>query len=69
MADGGWKGVHPWVLGCSRQLSPNKFFDPSTPSMRKGRDRGNGGEKKTGGKKGKQAELGVPHSVIQVDLD
>ena len=32
--------------------------------MRKGRDGGNGGEKKTGGKKGKQAELGVPHSVI-----
>ena len=36
-----------WVLkgfGPSKQLSLNKFFDPSTPSMRKGRDR----EKKTG---------------------
>ena len=30
------------------QLSLNKFFDPSTPSMRKGRDGGekNGGKKK-----------------------
>ena len=37
MADGFWKGH-------SKQLSLNKFFDPSTPSMRKGR----GGEKKTG---------------------
>ena len=35
MADGVWKGVYPWVLGRSRQLSLNKFFDPSTPSMRK----------------------------------
>ena len=34
----------------SKQLSLNKFFDPSPPSMRKGRDGGkkkkNGGEKK-----------------------
>ena len=29
-------------FGRTRQLSLNKFFDPSTPSMRKGRD---GGEK------------------------
>ena len=36
MADGVWKGGH------SKQLSLNKFFDPSTPCMRKGRD----GEKK-----------------------
>ena len=35
MADGVWKGVYPWVLGRSRQLSLNKFFDLSTPSMRK----------------------------------
>ena len=31
-----------WVFGRSRQLSLNKFFDPSTPSMRKVDD----GEKK-----------------------
>ena len=49
MAEGGWKGVYPQVFGHSKQLSLNKFFDPSTPSMRKGRD---GGEK-TGGKKEK----------------
>ena len=35
MADGVWKGVYPQVLGRSRQLSLNKFFDRSTPSMRK----------------------------------
>ena len=35
MADRVWKGVYPLVLGRSRQLSLNKFFDPSTPSMRK----------------------------------
>ena len=41
------------VFGRSKQLSLNKFFDPSTPSMRKGRDGGkkNGGKKT--GKKGK----------------
>ena len=37
MADGVWK--------VSKQLSLNKFFDPSTPSMRKGRD-GENGEKR-----------------------
>ena len=31
MADGVWKGV----FGHSKQLPLNKFFDPSTPSMRK----------------------------------
>ena len=47
MADGVWKGVYPKVFGHSRQLSLNKFFDPSTPSMRKGRggERGKMGEK------------------------
>ena len=35
MADGVWNGVSPLVFGCSRQLSINKFLDPSTPSMRK----------------------------------
>ena len=52
MADGVWKGVYPWIVGHFRQLSLNKFFDPSTPSMRKIDD----GEKKKNGKKnGKQA--------------
>ena len=34
MADGVWKGVHLKVIGRSDQLSLNKFFDPSTPSIR-----------------------------------
>ena len=33
-ADGVWKGVYPKIFGRSRQLSLNKFFDPSAPSMR-----------------------------------
>merc|ERR1712121_481596 len=35
----------PLVFACSKQLSLNKFFDPSTPSMRKGRNGGNGKKK------------------------
>ena len=50
MAEGVWKGVYPYVFGRSKQLSLNKFFDPSTPSMRKGCDGGKNGGKK-GGKK------------------
>ena len=46
MADGVWKGVYPLVVGRSKQLLLNKFFDPSTPSMRKV---DNGGEKMGGG--------------------
>ena len=46
MADRVWKGVDPKVLGRSQQLLLNKFFDPSTPSMRKGRD-GENGKKST----------------------
>ena len=41
--------------GRSKQLSLNKFFDPSTPSMRKGRDGGKTG-KKNGKKTGKKKE-------------
>ena len=37
MADGIWKDVYHYVFGRSKQLSLNKIFDPSTPSMRKGR--------------------------------
>ena len=48
MSDGVWKGVQPLVIGHFKQLSLNKFFDPSTPSMRKGDD----GEKR--GKKEKK---------------
>ena len=47
IAGGIWKGVYLQVFGCSEQLSLNKFFYPSTPSMRKGQD---GGEKKRGKK-------------------
>ena len=43
---------------CFFQLSLNKFFDPSTPSMRKGRDgekkAGKTGRKKNGEKKKKR---------------
>ena len=59
MADGVWKGMNPQVLGCFKQLSLNKFFDPSTPSMRKGRDR----EKKRG-KKEEKTDENSGHYVI-----
>ena len=36
MADGVWKGVYPQVFRHSKQLLLIKFFDRSTPSMRKG---------------------------------
>ena len=54
MADSVWKGVFPLVLGCSRQLSLDKFFDPRTPSMRKGHDR----EKMENGKKNNEVYSG-----------
>merc|ERR1712030_238241 len=57
MADGVWKGVHPYVIGYFKQLSLNKFFDPSTPSMRKGDDGEEKREKeKKPGKKKKKRE-------------
>ena len=34
VVDGVWKGVYPQVFWHSKQLLLNKFFDPSTPSMR-----------------------------------
>ena len=42
MADGVWKGVYLLVFGSSHQFLLNRFFDPSTPTMRKVDD----GEKK-----------------------
>ena len=38
MADGVWKGVQSYVIWRSDQLLLNKFFDLSTPSMRKVND-------------------------------
>ena len=42
-------------VGHSEQLPLNKFFDPSTPCMRKGDDRGKN-RKKTGKKRGKKQQ-------------
>ena len=50
MADGVLKGIYSEIFGRSHQLSQNKLFDPSTPSMRKGHNRGEKtGKKKQGG--------------------
>merc|ERR1711954_388923 len=62
MADGVWKGVY--VFGHSKQLSLNKFFDLSTPSMRKGRDGGKKTGKKTGKKKREKTDENSGHYVI-----
>ena len=72
MANGVWKGVYPYIFGRSKQHLLNKFFDPSTPSMRKGRDGGktgkkNGGEKKTGEKKKRQVIIVTTTSLPAVD--
>ena len=52
MAEGVWKGVYPEVFGRSKQLSLNKFFDPSTPSMRQG----NSGEENRERRRKRRAE-------------
>ena len=41
----GRQGAQKWPIGHSKQLLLNKFFDQSTPSMRKGRDGEKWGEK------------------------
>ena len=51
MDNGVRKGVYSQIFGYSRQLLLNKLFDPSTPSMRKGRD-GEKNVEKTGKKRG-----------------
>ena len=61
MVDGVWKGVYPSVIGRSKQLSLNKFFDPSTPSMRKGRD---GEKKKKNGKKTKKKHGEIRMKIV-----
>ena len=64
MAEGVWKSVYPQVFGRSRQLSLNKFFDPSTPSMRKARDGGKREKKKNGEKKKEKTDENSGHYVI-----
>ena len=44
MADGVWKGGYLLIFRRSGQLLLNKFFDPSTPSIRKGRGGGKNGK-------------------------
>ena len=64
MADRVWKGVYPLVFGSSCQLLLNKFFDPSTPSMREGCD---GGEKNGGKKEERLMEIVATTSLPAVD--
>ena len=55
-ARGPQNGRHGLPLGfwALQSTFPNNFFDPSTPSMRKGRDKGKKIREKRGGKKGKR---------------
>ena len=55
MADGVWKGVQPQVIGHFEQFSLNKFYDQSTPSLRKG----DGGEKRKKKRKEKKENKDV----------
>ena len=70
MADVVWKGVYPYFFWRSKQLSQNKFFDPSTPSMRKGRDgeKGGGGNgEKNRKKKKRRMKIVATTSLPAVD--
>ena len=62
MAGGVWKEDHSGVFEPSYQLSLNKFFDPSTPSMRKERNRG----EKNGKKKERMMKI-VATDVVPVE--
>ena len=64
MADRVWKGAYPQVFWRSGQLSLNKFFDPSTPSMRKVDD----GEEKRKEKKKENNGVFSGHYVIASSL-
>ena len=61
MADGVSKGVQYWVIGRCDQLLQNNFFDPSTPSMRKGCD-----IEKNGNKNEKQAGAELCQAVLKL---
>ena len=52
-------------FGRSRPISLNRFFDQSTPSMRKGDDGGEKNGEKTGGKKEKRRMKIVATNVVQ----
>ena len=61
MGDGVRKGVSPQFFGRSCQLSLNKFFDPSTPSMRKV----DNGEKEKKKRKRKENKLGLSWAKLK----
>ena len=61
---GGLERCLPLVFGRSKQLSLNKFFDPSTPSMRKGRDGGKREKKRNWRKKKEKTDENSGHYVI-----
>ena len=67
MGAGVWKDVYPQVFGHSKQLSLNRFFDTSTPSMRKGCDGGGKNGKKTGKKKKIRMKIVATRSLPAVD--
>ena len=67
MADRVWKIVHLQVFGRSRHVLLNRFFDPSTPSMRKGDDREKKQGKKWGKKKRKKRRFQWPLTSLPVD--
>ena len=58
--------VYPWVFGHSCQLLPNKFFDPSTPSIRKVNNREKKKERKKKKRKKRMAFLVATTSLPTV---
>ena len=64
MADEVWKSIDFWAFGRSRHLSLNRFFDPSTPSMRKGDDGGEKKKKENRGKKKRMMKIVATNIVV-----
>ena len=60
MANGIWKGIYSYNFGRSEQFLLNKFFDSSTPSMRKVDD----GEEKKRKKKEKTSRTEQGHTRV-----
>ena len=61
MVDDVWKGVYLKVFCCTKQISRNKFYHQSTPSMRKGHNVGkSSGRKMRGGDRNNETTIKLP---------
>ena len=64
MAEGVWKGGYPEDFGRSLQLSPNKYFDQRSYSMRKGCD----GEEEENQPSGARGTCSPPETPVKYKM-